>query len=127
MLYFLDANVLIDANRDYYPIKQVPEFWEWLQHCSKNGRTKIAREIYEEIMIGKPDNLTDWLKENRSLIVFDGDVDSASVSEVLTRYGSDLDDEQSLRLGRDPVLIAYALQNPPQRSIVTTEVSKPSR
>jgi len=30
VLYLLDACVLIDANRDYYPIARVPEFWEWL-------------------------------------------------------------------------------------------------
>ena len=33
MLYLLDANVLIDANRDYYQIERVPEFWEWLISC----------------------------------------------------------------------------------------------
>ena len=27
MLYLLDANVLIDASRYYYPIQRVPEFW----------------------------------------------------------------------------------------------------
>lgn len=30
MLHILDANILIDANRDYYPMDRVPEFWEWL-------------------------------------------------------------------------------------------------
>ncbi|MCY4508918.1 MAG: DUF4411 family protein [Acidobacteria bacterium] len=30
MLYLLDANVLIDAHRDYYPLGRVPEFWDWL-------------------------------------------------------------------------------------------------
>ncbi len=30
MLYLLDANVLIDADRDYYPIDRVPEFWDWI-------------------------------------------------------------------------------------------------
>ena len=30
LLYLLDANVLITANRDYYSVKRVPEFWAWL-------------------------------------------------------------------------------------------------
>ena len=30
MLYLLDANVFIDANRDYYPLDRFPEFWDWL-------------------------------------------------------------------------------------------------
>lgn len=29
-LYLLDANILIDANRDYYPVEAVPEYWAWL-------------------------------------------------------------------------------------------------
>ena len=28
MLYLLDANVLISAHRDYYPVKRVPEYWD---------------------------------------------------------------------------------------------------
>ena len=35
VLYLLDANTLIDANRDYYGIGQVDEYWEWLVHCGK--------------------------------------------------------------------------------------------
>ena len=45
MLYLLDANVLIDSNRDYYPIERVPEFWEWLAHVGKQGFVKIPVEV----------------------------------------------------------------------------------
>ena len=48
MLHLLDANVLIDANRDYYPISRVPEFWEWLTHVAEKGKTKVPVEIYDE-------------------------------------------------------------------------------
>ncbi|MGR3318439.1 MAG: DUF4411 family protein [Candidatus Anammoxibacter sp.] len=48
MLYLLDANTLIDAKRDYYPIGQVPEFWEWLVYCGQQGDVKIPIEVYEE-------------------------------------------------------------------------------
>lgn len=58
MLYLLDANVLIAANRDYYSL----------------GR-----------------------------------------------------DEEVERVGRDPFLIAHALRVPAQRTVVTTEVSKPTK
>ena len=64
MLYLLDANVLIDANRDYYPLGRVPEFWDWLVYCGARYRTKIPVEMYEEIL-AKDDDLTDWLKDNR--------------------------------------------------------------
>lgn len=50
MLYLLDANVLIVANRDYYPHGRVPEFWDWLLDRAATGRTKVPVEMYEEIV-----------------------------------------------------------------------------
>ena len=49
-LYLLDANVLIDANRDYYPIERVPEFWDWLLEMGRNGSVKVPEEIVDEII-----------------------------------------------------------------------------
>ena len=40
-LYLLDANVLIDAQRDYYPFEMVPEFWDWLVHMARQGTIKV--------------------------------------------------------------------------------------
>lgn len=48
MLYLIDANVLITAHNDYYPIDGVPEFWDWLTHQATNGILKMPVEIYEE-------------------------------------------------------------------------------
>ena len=42
-------------------------------------------------------------------------------------YAPDLTDEEVERVGRDPFLIAYAFRNPAQRTVVTTEVSKPKK
>ena len=66
MLYLLDACVLIDANRDYYPIERVPEFWEWLLEMSNLDRIKIPQEFYEEAILppppkDRPDPLVEWL------------------------------------------------------------------
>lgn len=70
MLYLLDANILIDADRDYYPIGRVPEFWGWLFSLANNQNVKIPREIYEEVMRGKKSRTTEgeeelpnWLKK----------------------------------------------------------------
>jgi hypothetical protein len=49
MVFLLDANVLIDAARDYYPLEMVPEFWEWLAHNGSVGHIKMPIEIYEEV------------------------------------------------------------------------------
>lgn len=51
MLYLLDANVLIDANRDYYPIERVPEFWDWLVSQGLQGVVKIPIDMYADISI----------------------------------------------------------------------------
>jgi len=59
VLYLLDANVLIDANRDYYPFERVPEFWEWLQYQGEIGTVKLPLEVFEELREGQ-DALAIW-------------------------------------------------------------------
>ena len=126
-LYLLDANVLIDANRDYYPMAQVPEFWEWLLHQATRERTKIPREIYEELIEGT-DALAQWVKDHRQSLILQEPVRSELVAEVTIRgYAFDLDDEEVEKMGRDPFLIAYAYADRNRRCVVTTEVSRPRR
>ena len=60
MLYLLDANALIDANRDYYPIDRVPEFWDWLVAKGERGQVKIPLEIYEEVTDGNDASQSGW-------------------------------------------------------------------
>ena len=128
MLYLLDANVLIDANRDYYPLGRVPEFWDWLVDRATKQQVRIPLEMYEEILAGKDDDLTRWLKDNRDALLLDENVNEALVARVTNvGYALDLSDEEIERVGRDPFLIAYALGNPAQRTVVTTEVSKPKK
>ena len=128
MLYLLDANVLITANRDYYPLERVPEFWAWLVDSGVTERVKIPVEMYEEVLAGnKKDELTRWLKGNRDVLVLDEDVDERLVARVTEQgYGSNLTDEEVERMGRDPFLIAYAVRDGASRVVVTTEVSRPS-
>lgn len=127
MLYLLDANVLIAANRDYYPLGRVPEFWGWLVDCGGRRRTKIPVEMYEEVIAGK-DDLTRWLTGHRDALLLDENVDEALVARVTeSGYAPDLSDEEVERVGRDPFLIAHALRVPAQRTVVTTEVSKPTK
>ena len=128
MLYLLDANVLIDANRDYYPLDRVPEFWDWLVDCGAKRRVKIPLEMYEEVLAGKDDDLTRWAKDNRDALLLDEDVNETLVARVTdSGYAPDLSDEEVERVGRDPFLIAYALGDRTRRTVVTTEVSKPTK
>ena len=131
MLYLLDANVLITANSTYYPLDQVPEFWSWVYDQAASNRIKIPREIMEEIKAGRKDDdlLLDWIctAEIEAALLLDEAVDSALVQQVVTAgYAPDLRDDEVEKLGRDPFLIAYALVHPAERTVVTTEVSRPS-
>jgi hypothetical protein len=127
MIYLLDANVLIDANRDYYPIDRVPEFWRWLEHQGANGRVKVPIEICDEIHAPEP--LASWIREDVTVqaLRFESEVDPTRVARVVEEgYAADLTEDEMELLGKDPLLIAYALAAPGQRCVVTTERSKPS-
>ena len=127
MIYLLDANVLIDANRDYYRIGSVNEFWEWLVHHGEQGNIKIPIEIYEEIKAGT-DDLSAWAKEGETeaALRLDENVNIDLVRKVTEEgYAPDLSDIEIEGVGRDPFFIAYALVDPKDRSIVTTETPRP--
>jgi hypothetical protein len=131
VLYLLDANVLITANSTYYPLDQIPEFWSWVHHQATSNRIKIPREIMEEIKAGRKDDdsLLDWIctAEIEAALLLDEAVDVALVQHVVsTGYAPDLSDDEVEKIGRDPFLIAYALADPTDRTVVTTEVSRPS-
>jgi len=129
MLFLLDANVLIDANRDYYPLDRIPEFWEWLQEMGARGEIKIPVEIFEEVKDGT-DDLATWINQDhvRAALVLDEEADVTAVTRVVEEgYAPDLSDDEVVGLGRDPFLVSYGLSDPGHRSIVTTETSKPTR
>ena len=128
MLYLLDANTLIDANRDYYGIGQVDEYWSWLIHHGEQGSVKVALEIYEEIKTGT-DLLSRWAKERETeqALRLEEEVDIELVRRVTEDgYAADLTDIEIEKIGRDPFLIAYCLVAPADRVVVTTEKSKPN-
>jgi len=129
MLYLLDANVLIDAARDYYPLQMVPEFWDWLSYQGLINSLKVPIEIYEEVCDGG-DALAEWLrtpqvKQELQLVEVS---DPVVVSRVVAEgYAPDLTDDEILRIGRDPFLVSYFLGDLAGRSVVTTETSRPTR
>lgn len=129
MLYLLDANVLIDASRDYYPLKRVPEFWTWLVRHGELGMVKVPLEIYEEIAKSS-DEVARWIKDAtvKTALKYKADVDPNLVARAVSEGNApDLTEDEISRLGRDPFLLAYALTDPKEHCLVTTEVSKPGK
>lgn len=129
-LYLLDADVIITANRDYYPIERIPQFWDWLLQQCQSGYIKIPGEIYTEIT-PKEDMLENWIKEAKlqGNIILDEEIEPKKLNLVLTKgyQISELSEISLEKIGRDASLIAYAFKNIKQRVVVTKEVSKPSK
>jgi hypothetical protein len=127
MLFLLDANTLIRANGDYYPISRIPHFWSWLIDCGRAGTVKIPAEIADEVTAGN-DEVAEWLRRpdvEDALRLRDA-IDSAIIQRVVCDgYAPNLTDAEVEAIGKDPFLIAYALAAP-DRTIVTKERSRPS-
>ncbi|MGA7521820.1 MAG: DUF4411 family protein [Acidobacteriaceae bacterium] len=129
MLYLLDANVMIRAHEDYYPIDRIPQFWTWLAELGKNDTAKVPYEIYGEIAVSTGP-LHDWLTEATvsEAMLLDMMTDPNRLNQVLTGgYAPDLNDSEIEEIGQDPFLIAYALVSPAETTIVTKEVSAPGK
>lgn len=127
-LHLLDANVLIRAHADYYPLDRIPQFWEWLIAMVKAGRVKMPREIYDAVAKSS-DLLGQWLRrpDVRKAIILAEPADMAAVQLVISQgYAPDLNDIELLALTRDPFPVTAALGGP-ERVVVTREVSKPKR
>ncbi len=128
MVYVIDANVLIDANRDYYPRERVPEFWNWLLELCRIGDALVPKEIYDEVVPPghKDDDLIEWMKKNRADIVLAESALPSTVDRVIRdRYRLNATSTDLEAMGSDPALIAYALGHSPSRAVVTTERPKP--
>jgi Domain of unknown function (DUF4411) len=133
-LYLVDANVLITAHNDYYPIDSIPEFWDWIVHQAANNNVKMPLEIYEEIKQGGKDTQKDMLYKwavdpsvKKSLVLGE-EVNQGHVASCTNHgYAADLTDDELLRIGRDPFLIAYAMVAPNERQVVSNEVSAPAK
>jgi hypothetical protein len=129
LLYLLDANVMIRAHEDYYPIDRIPQFWTWLAGLGINGTVKVPYEIYREIAVSTGP-LHDWLTDAAisGAMLLDMTTDPNHLNQVLTGgYAPDLNDSEIEEIGQDPFLIAYALVKPAETTIVTKEVSAPSK
>lgn len=129
MVYLLDANVLIRAHEDYYPIERIPQFWTWLANQAANGVVQVPYEIYNEIAVSTGP-LHDWLTDKAisKAITLEAKINPANLNTVLAKgYASDLDDSEIEEVGQDPFLIGYAFANIDEITVVTKEVSAPSK
>jgi hypothetical protein len=128
VLYLLDADTLIRADNLYYPPKAFPVFWPWLVHMGACHTIKIPQEQYEEITNGTG-GLVDWLKDDevKGALIFAEEANPAIVGEVTLNGYGELDENGLEKVGKDPFLISHGYAEKAQRTIVTFEVSAPSK
>lgn len=130
MLYLLDANVLISAHELHYPIDRIPQFWTWLLAQCESGRVKMPYEIHKEIADSTGGDLKAWVTTAEAIknLRFDAQIHQADLRKVITEgYAPDLNDSELEEIGQDPFLVAYALPLGSAVTVVTREVSKPSK
>lgn len=128
MLYLLDANVLIQAHEEYYPLDRIPQFWVWLVKEAVAGYAKMPFEIHNEIADAEGP-LKDWITnpEVKNTLILPEEVDQELFNQVLDNaYAPNLKDDELEEAGQDPFLIAYDLMGP-DRVIATKEISKPTK
>jgi Domain of unknown function (DUF4411) len=126
-IHLLDANVLIRAHEDYYPMDRIPRFWAWLLEMAEASAIKMPIQIYNEVAPSRG-MLAEWLRRPhvKEALVLAEPTDLARVQRVLVHgYAPDLTDIEIEEIGQDPFLIAAALGGA-DRIVVTRESSKPS-
>lgn len=129
-LYLLDANIIINAHELYYPLKRVPEFWEWILFHASNGKIKLPDEIISEIQGGESAQHACWVhdKTNKSTLLLNETFDLELLQMVVNEgYAPDLNELEIEQIGQDPFLIAYAMKDKENRVVVTNETSAPSK
>ncbi|MGO4909532.1 DUF4411 family protein [Pseudorhodobacter sp. W20_MBD10_FR17] len=127
-MYLLDANSLITANATYYPIRRLPQFWDWLIVQGNAGVVKIPNEIADEITAGS-DGVSDWLKgaDAKAALRLNEAVDIGLLRRVVNEgYGPDLNDAEMAKIGKDPFLVAYGWAKL-GRTVVTKETHAASK
>jgi Domain of unknown function (DUF4411) len=106
----------------------VPQFWEWLLRHATAGDVKMPFEIHDEIATGRG-SLPAWIRQQpvKDALILDEQPQADLLDQVINQYGTQpfLDSDLE-KMGRDPILIAYALANA-DRVIVTKEVSAPTK
>ena len=128
-LFILDASILIDAARYYYPNIGVPVFWDWLLHLGHAGLATISKAVWNKVSLWD-DPLGDWLKLPEvvdTLVDLDEEVGMGTEEYVVrTSYGRHFDKRERGKIGEDSTLVALALKTA-GTCLVTAEKSSPRK
>ncbi len=124
-VYWLDANVLIDAKNGPYQFDVAPVFWSALEKQASVGRIRVSKMVYEEIVGDAPkDELAKWLKLRKSdgFCVSPSKQVQASFKKVADHVVANYSTPFSFEFLKvaDPWIIAHAMES--KGVVVTSEV-----
>lgn len=121
-IYYLDANVLIQAWQKYYSPKICPDYWEMLDQLGSKGIISIPEMVYEEILRTE-DDLSDWLKKSKIPKIKISEEVTKRLKEIYAKDPSHLNlvDNTKARSLADPWLIAHAMES---NAVVVTKEEK---
>ena len=128
MVFLLDANVLIFAEKQCCSIDKVERYRQWIVCNADQRRIFLPLQIILEISKGS-DDLKRWINQRhiRNRLEFRKEVSQDCVGKVLLEgYGENLSEREINRIGADAHLITYAIEED-EAVIVTRETSKPAR
>jgi hypothetical protein len=133
-LYVLDSNFFIQALRDSYPLDVAFSFWKKVKQLADDGKIisidKVQDELYD-----KNDDLKAWcianlpddfFKDTSGIMIEYGQVSTWAVSKN-SHYFQHAINEFLAVDEADAFLVAYVLSDIKNRTLVTQEISEPTR
>ena len=95
MIYLLDSDSLMAANRLYYRFKNFPCVWNWLEVKLKEKNVQSVDAVLNEIKKGD-DPLKQWANKNHTYFVSTTDADTQRAMREITEYVRQNYSEQKL-------------------------------
>ena len=115
MAFCVDTSAWLDGWHRYYPRDVFPTLWRNVEERVSSGEIFASEEVYIELQ-KKDDDLHDWIKERKSMLVAANEVIQRRVAQLLTDYPR-LVDSLKGRSQADPFVIATAIET---SSVVVT-------
>jgi hypothetical protein len=115
MAFCVDTSGWLDGWRRYYPRDVFPSLWQNVEERVKKGDIISSEEVYVEVQ-KKDDDLHEWMKQRKSMLIAANESIQRRVAEVLATYPR-LVDTLKGRSQADPFVIATAVET---ESIVVT-------
>jgi hypothetical protein len=107
MPYCLDTSAWLDGWQRYYPLDVFPSLWGKLDEVVKAGEIVSSEEVYVELE-RKADDLYDWVKARKQMLVPLTEAVQANAAGLLSEYPRLVDTLRGRSMA-DPFVIATAM------------------